>query len=96
MLRRLADYAIARHYPDCAGAANPYLAFFDAVVAGRSGEVNWSDVASSSGYADQSHLCRQSRRVTGFPPAELRRRIFADESFWAYRLWGFSESQLPD
>lgn len=32
MLRRLADYAIARHYPDCAGAANPYLAFFDAVV----------------------------------------------------------------
>ena len=78
------------------GMGRSEQAFFDAVVAGRSGEVNWSDVASSSGYADQSHLCRQSRRVTGFPPAELRRRIFADESFWAYRLWGFSESQLPD
>jgi AraC-like DNA-binding protein len=50
------------------GMGRSEQAFFDAVVAGRSGEVNWSDVASSSGYADQSHLCRQSRRVTGFPP----------------------------
>ena len=78
------------------GMGRSEQAFFEAVVAGRSGEVSWSDVASSSGYTDQSHLCRQSRRVTGFPPAELRRRIFADESFWAYRLWGFSESALPD
>ncbi|MBL8460141.1 MAG: helix-turn-helix transcriptional regulator [Zoogloea sp.] len=78
------------------GLGRSEQAFFDAVLAGRSGEVNWSDVASSSGYADQSHLSRQTRRITGFPPAELRRRIFADESFWAYRLWGFSESQLPD
>ncbi len=32
LLRRLADYAIARHYPSAAAAANPYLAFFSAVV----------------------------------------------------------------
>jgi uncharacterized protein YdiU (UPF0061 family) len=31
-LRRLADYAIARHYPAAQSAADPYLAFFDAVV----------------------------------------------------------------
>ncbi len=30
-LRQLADYAIARHYPQVAGAENPYLAFFAAV-----------------------------------------------------------------
>ena len=30
-VQKLADYAIARHYPDLAAAANPYLAFFDAV-----------------------------------------------------------------
>lgn len=30
-VRQLADYAIARHYPQVAGAANPYLAFFDEV-----------------------------------------------------------------
>jgi uncharacterized protein YdiU (UPF0061 family) len=32
LLRRLADYAIARHHPSAAGADNPYLAFFEAVV----------------------------------------------------------------
>lgn len=71
-------------------------AFLDVAVTGREGSVNWSEVASHSGYADQSHLCRQSRRVTGFPPEELRRRILGGESFWPYRLWGFSESPPPD
>jgi serine/tyrosine/threonine adenylyltransferase len=32
-VRLLADYAIARHYPDAASAENPYRAFLDAVVA---------------------------------------------------------------
>jgi uncharacterized protein YdiU (UPF0061 family) len=35
LLRRLADYAIARHYPSAADADNPYLALFDAVIAGQ-------------------------------------------------------------
>lgn len=32
LLRRLADYAIARHYPDAAQAENPYLALFQSVL----------------------------------------------------------------
>jgi serine/tyrosine/threonine adenylyltransferase len=32
LVRRLADHAIARHHPEAAAAANPYLAFFEAVV----------------------------------------------------------------
>jgi uncharacterized protein YdiU (UPF0061 family) len=32
LLRRLADHAIARHYPDAARAQRPYLALFEAVV----------------------------------------------------------------
>jgi serine/tyrosine/threonine adenylyltransferase len=32
-VKAIADYAIARHYPDLAGADNPYLALFDAVIA---------------------------------------------------------------
>lgn len=31
-VRKLADYAIARHYPETADAGNPYLAFFAAVA----------------------------------------------------------------
>ena len=34
-LRILADYAIARHYPHCREAANPYRAFFDSVIAAQ-------------------------------------------------------------
>jgi uncharacterized protein YdiU (UPF0061 family) len=33
VLRRLADHAVARHYPDAAEADNPYLALLDAVIA---------------------------------------------------------------
>ena len=32
LLRRLADHAIGRHYPDAAAVDNPYLALFDAVI----------------------------------------------------------------
>jgi AraC-like DNA-binding protein len=49
--------------------------------------VRWAEVAADAGYADQSHLCRETRRVTGFSPEELRRRIAEDEGFWMYRLW---------
>jgi uncharacterized protein YdiU (UPF0061 family) len=31
-IRRLADYAIARHYPECAGAERPYRALLDGVI----------------------------------------------------------------
>jgi AraC-like DNA-binding protein len=47
----------------------------------------WSELALDAGYADQSHLCRETRRITGFAPADLRRRIAEDESFWIYRIW---------
>lgn len=32
LVRRLADYAIARHYPEAADADNPYLSFFETVL----------------------------------------------------------------
>jgi AraC-like DNA-binding protein len=51
------------------------------------GELNWAALAAEAGYADQSHLCRESRRVTGFSPAELLRLMQEDERFWVYRVW---------
>lgn len=62
-------------------------AFFQARAAQDAARLSWTDVASDVGYADQSHLCRETRRVTGFSPEELRQRIAGDEAFWAYRLW---------
>ncbi|QPF71981.1 helix-turn-helix transcriptional regulator [Roseateles sp. DAIF2] len=51
------------------------------------GELVWSALAQDMGYADQAHLCRETRRVTGFSPDELRRRIDREEAFWPYRVW---------
>lgn len=62
-------------------------AFYEVAAAdGRPG-FNWADIAAATDYADQSHLCRETRRLTGFSPDELRRRMTTDEAFWPYRLW---------
>jgi AraC-like DNA-binding protein len=63
-------------------------AFFRASKTAGGDRVRWADVAADTGFADQSHLSRASRRVTGFAPEELRRRIRDEEPFWLYRLWG--------
>ena len=51
------------------------------------GAPNWADIAMDGGYADQSHLCRETRRGTGLSPNELKRAVAEDESFWLYRIW---------
>lgn len=49
---------------------------------------NWADIAAEGGYADQSHLCRETRRVSGLSPNALKRAVADDESYWVYRVWG--------
>lgn len=68
------------------GLGRAEQAFFRTLADGD-GPVRWAEVAADAGYADQSHLCRETRRVTGFAPAQLRRHIEQDESFWIYRVW---------
>lgn len=68
------------------GLGRAEQAFFRTLADGD-GPVRWAEVAADTGYADQSHLCRETRRVTGFAPAELRQRIADDEAFWIYRIW---------
>lgn len=45
-------------------------------------------LAQEFGYADQAHMGRQVRRVTGMPPARIMELIETEESFWFYRLLG--------
>jgi hypothetical protein len=53
----------------------------------EAGTVSWADAAAQGGYADQAHLCRETRAVTGRTPTELARAIKDDESYWLYRIW---------
>ena len=48
---------------------------------------DWSGLAHDAGFADQAHMIRVTKRITGFSPAEFAQRFIEDESFWLYRLW---------
>jgi AraC-like DNA-binding protein len=69
------------------GLGRAEQAFFSVMVAQNEGTLNWAEIAADNGYADQSHLCRTVRRITGFSPETLRQGIQSEESFWAYRAW---------
>lgn len=48
---------------------------------------DWAGLAQEQGFADQAHMSRVARQITGFPPGEFAQRFVEDESFWLYRLW---------
>lgn len=49
--------------------------------------LDWAALAQDEGFADQAHMSRTARRITGFAPGEFAQRFIGDESFWMYRLW---------
>jgi len=51
-------------------------------------DVSLSELAADMGYADQSHMGREVKRITGHSPAQISRLIATDERFWCYRLLG--------
>lgn len=62
-------------------------AFLAAAASDAESTVSWAAIAADTDYADQSHLCRETRRLSGFSPEALRQRMEKDEAFWPYRLW---------
>ena len=62
--------------------------FFEARDKYLAGKAVWTDIAARGGYADQAHLCREAREITGHSPLELVRLLASsDESYWIYRVW---------
>ncbi|QDZ29325.1 AraC family transcriptional regulator [Noviherbaspirillum sp. UKPF54] len=60
--------------------------YFNALSAREEGKIDWAGMADDAGFSDQSHMSRQLRRLTGFPPAQIMRLIEEDEAFWPYRV----------
>ncbi len=62
--------------------------FFAARERQQAGQaIDWAALAQDEGFADQAHMIRTTRRITGFSPTEFAQRFANDESFWLYRLW---------
>lgn len=66
-------------------AEQSFLAARD--TAAREGKVSLGDVAHMAGYADQAHMSREAREITGLSPGEILRRGLEDETYWIYRIW---------
>lgn len=52
----------------------------------QTGDLDWAELATEAGFADQAHMIRRMRQYTGFTPEQLRQNAGNDEAFWGYRL----------
>jgi AraC-like DNA-binding protein len=49
-------------------------------------DLDWAELATEAGFADQAHMIRRMCQYTGFTPEQLRQSAGNDEAFWGYRL----------
>ena len=47
--------------------------------------ISLADIAAHAGYADQAHLSRECKAVTGQTPGTFLRELEEEESAWIYR-----------
>ncbi len=74
LLRRLADYAIARHYPTSASAASPYLDFYTRVVAAQADLVaQWMLVGFVHGVMNTDNVAISGQTIDYGPCAFMDR-----------------------
>ena len=72
LLRRLADHAIARHHTDVAGAENPYLEFYSAVVDAQADLVaRWMNVGFIHGVMNTDNTTISGETIDYGPCAFL-------------------------
>ena len=57
-----------------------------AFYAARDSSTPLSHIALDNGYADQSHMSREAKAITGLSPVQLKARL-DHESYWIYRIW---------
>lgn len=72
LLQRLADHAIARHYPEAANAENPYLTLFDSVVSAQAALVaQWMLVGFVHGVMNTDNMTISGETIDYGPCAFL-------------------------
>ncbi|WP_371514968.1 YdiU family protein [Mycobacterium sp. 1164966.3] len=93
LLRRLADHAIARHYPNAAQAENPYLALFQAVVAVQASLVaQWMLVGFVHGVMNTDNMTISGETIDYGPCAFMEaydpETVFSSIDHWGRYAYG--------
>jgi AraC-like DNA-binding protein len=53
-------------------------------------------LAADTGFADQAHMIRRVKSVTGLPPHRLRAHVAGDDGYWPYAVIGMHLQGLAD
>jgi uncharacterized protein YdiU (UPF0061 family) len=93
VLRRLADHAIAKHYPAAAGADNPYLALLDAVIACQAGLIaKWMLVGFVHGVMNTDNMTISGETIDYGPCAFMDafdpKTVFSSIDSWGRYAYG--------
>jgi uncharacterized protein YdiU (UPF0061 family) len=93
LLRRLADYAIARHYPDAAGGDNRYLALFDAVCSAQAALIaRWMLVGFVHGVMNTDNMTISGETIDYGPCAFMEaydpETVFSSIDSWGRYAYG--------
>jgi uncharacterized protein YdiU (UPF0061 family) len=93
LLRRLADFAIARHYPDVAQSERPYLALFEAVLAAQASLVSkWMLVGFVHGVMNTDNMTISGETIDYGPCAFMEafhpETVFSSIDFWGRYAYG--------
>jgi AraC-like DNA-binding protein len=83
--RRVRDWT-GQSYRDLQLFIRVEEAFIHRIEAHDNCEPHLAGIAADAGFADQSHMGREIRRVTGMSPDRFGKRLTSDEAFWYYRL----------
>ena len=93
LLRRLADHAIARHYPAAAQAERPYLALFEAVIAAQAALVaQWMLVGFVHGVMNTDNMTISGETIDYGPCAFMEAydpaTVFSSIDQWGRYAYG--------
>ncbi len=83
--RRVRDWT-GQSYRDLQLFIRVEEAFIRRIEAHDSCAPDLAAISADAGFADQSHMGREIRRVTGMSPARFGEHLANDEAFWYYRL----------
>jgi len=88
LLRRLADHAIARHYPGAAMSENPYLALFEAVAAVQASLIaQWMLIGFVHGVMNTDNMTISGETID-YGPCAFMEAYHPDTVFSSIDQWG--------
>jgi uncharacterized protein YdiU (UPF0061 family) len=88
LLRRLADYAIARHHPEAAEAERPYLALFEAVVAVQAALIaRWMLIGFVHGVMNTDNMTISGETID-YGPCAFMEAYDPETVFSSIDVWG--------